>query len=681
MNRSWMRTCVLFTSLFVAPRCWGQEAASPESSNVLPATLVGGSKPSTMVRDSLHQEAAAHFDRWRRDYEARIEPSQIAEYQKRLREEFIDRIGGLPAPAPLNPQVTGRALREGYTVEKVLFESAPKFYVTAGLFLPDPVKFPPPWPAVVIVCGHATEGKLQEGYQTGAALTALNGLAAMVIDPVGQGERMQLLDEDGKPTIEGPTNEHTVLGTSAILVGWNTARWMIGDAIAAIDYLQTRGDIRGDKIGCMGNSGGGTQTSYLMALDDRVVAAAPSCYITSFRRLLETIGPQDAEQNIYGQIAVGMDHADYLMMRAPKPTMINCATKDFFDITGTWGAYRDAKRLFHRLDAGRNIELVEVDATHGWHPTLRRASVRFMVEHLAGRLGDLVEPPIVPMKADEMNVTPEGQVLRLPGAISAFEQVRQEAKRLAAERSEAGPSPESLRDEVRRVAGIRKLAELPEPVVEAEGAVEIDGVSVERLSLRIGADIWLPALVARSQKKSRENSGASGLTCLMLEEGKKSTLGSDGELRRRVAAGETVLAIDLRGIGETKPEGKWYHQRFGANGGNAVLAYLLGKSLVGIRAEDAIVAARWFAGREGTDRVRVVASGELVTPVLHAAAVEPGLFESVELRGGLRSWADIISAPESENRYSSLVHSGLTAYDLSDLAELIGGRLTPAASP
>jgi hypothetical protein len=79
--------------------------------------------------------------------------------------------------------------------------------------------------------------------------------------------------------------------------------------------------------------------------------------------------------------------------------------------------------------------------------------------------------------------------------------------------------------------------------------------------------------------------------------------------------------------------------------------------------------------------VRVVASGELVTPVLHAAAVEPGLFESVELRGGLRSWADIISAPESENRYSSLVHSGLTAYDLSDLAELIGGRLTPAASP
>jgi hypothetical protein len=188
-----------------------------------------------MVRDSLHQEAAAHFDRWRRDYEARIEPSQIAEYQKRLRAEFIDRIGGLPAPAPLNPQVTGRALREGYTVEKVLFESAPKFYVTAGLFLPDPVKFPPPWPAVVIVCGHATEGKLQEGYQTGAALTALNGLAAMVIDPVGQGERMQLLDEDGEPTIEGPTNEHTVLGTSAILVGWNTARWMIGDAIAAID--------------------------------------------------------------------------------------------------------------------------------------------------------------------------------------------------------------------------------------------------------------------------------------------------------------------------------------------------------------------------------------------------------------------------------------------------------------
>ena len=59
-------------------------------------------------------------------------------------------------------------------------------------------------------------------------------------------------------------------------------------------------------------------TSYLMALDDRIAVAAPSCYITSLERLFATIGPQDAEQNITGQVAFGMDHADYLTMRAPE---------------------------------------------------------------------------------------------------------------------------------------------------------------------------------------------------------------------------------------------------------------------------------------------------------------------------------------------------------------------------
>ena len=62
-------------------------------------------------------------------------------------------------------------------------------------------------------------------------------------------------------------------------------------------------------------------TAYLMALDDRIAVAAPSCYITSLERLFATIGPQDAEQNITGQVAAGMEHADYVTMRAPKPTL------------------------------------------------------------------------------------------------------------------------------------------------------------------------------------------------------------------------------------------------------------------------------------------------------------------------------------------------------------------------
>src|SRR5262249_9565783 len=140
------------------------------------------------------------------------------------------------------------------------------------------------------------------------------------------------------------TLEHTMVGVSSIPLGTSTARYRIWDGMRSLDYLASRPDIDPNRLGCTGNSGGGTLTSYLMALGERIAGAAPSCYLPSLRRLLETIGPQDAEQNIHAQIAFGMDHADYVMMRAPRPTLMCVATRDFFDINGAWNSFRQAKR-------------------------------------------------------------------------------------------------------------------------------------------------------------------------------------------------------------------------------------------------------------------------------------------------------------------------------------------------
>ena len=122
--------------------------------------------------------------------------------------------------------------------------------------------------------------------------------------------------------------------------------------------------IRGDRLGCTGVSGGGTMTSYLMALDERVVAAAPACYLTGDRRLLETIGPQDFEQNLFGQIAAGLDHADYVLLRAPRPVHIMAATQDYFDIQGAWNLFRQAKRCYGRFGFPERVDLVEADTKH-----------------------------------------------------------------------------------------------------------------------------------------------------------------------------------------------------------------------------------------------------------------------------------------------------------------------------
>lgn len=673
----------LFSGNLLVPFAKAADAQSPPEIRVLPEPLPNGAKPSTMVLEALQEQATTHFDRWQQEYEARTDLDQIGQHQAMLKREFTQRIGGLPRPTALNAKITGQIQRDGYRVEKVLLESQPNFFVTSALFLPDAEKYPPPWPAVIVLCGHSAEGKLQDGYQRGTALAALNGLAAMIVDPIGQGERLQVLDDKGNPRKLGSTTEHTLLGTGAILVGWNTARWMIGDAMSAIDYLQSRNDILADRIGCMGNSGGGTQTSYVMALDERVEAAAPSCYITSFRKLLESIGPQDAEQNIFGQIALGMDHADYLMMRAPKPTLICSGTHDYFDIHGAWSSYRAAKRLFHRYGLGRNVELVEVDDKHGWHPPQRVASVQFMVQHLAGRVESVYDPEVKPLTAAEMNVTPDGSVMRLPNAISAFDHVRQEAERLATVRAQAASklkaeaATAALQNNVRAVTGIRTLDALPEPEVEKLAAVEVDGLQYVPLIIRTDESIWLPALLVEGQQaNAAEQAGASKVTCLMLAEGKQSAVGTTGEIQRRVAAGQTVLAIDARGVGETVPVGRrWYSARFGANGGNSTIAYLLGKSLVALRAEDCLAVCRWLTQTMAVDSVALVASGELTIPGLHAAALHPELIDRLETRRGLDNWSTVTATALSENQVPGLVHGALRQYDLSDLAASLGDRL------
>src|SRR5204862_2010382 len=121
------------------------------------------------------------------------------------------------------------------------------------------------------------------------------------------------------------------------------ATYRVWDGIRSLDYLAGRPDIDPKRLGCTGCSGGGTLTSYLMALDDRVAVAAPSCYLTSLERLFATIGPQDAEQNITGQVAFGLEHADYVLLHAPRPTLMLTGTRDFFGIQAAATTFRGAR--------------------------------------------------------------------------------------------------------------------------------------------------------------------------------------------------------------------------------------------------------------------------------------------------------------------------------------------------
>ena len=138
--------------------------SADENLRVLPETINGVSV-SKIMGHYLRQQAARQFENWKREYEKRKTAEQVSEYQKRLRAKFIEVLGGLPERTPLNPQVTGVVSRDGYHVEKIIFESRPKHYVTAVLFLPDAEKYKPPYPGVLVPCGHSNVAKAADSYQ------------------------------------------------------------------------------------------------------------------------------------------------------------------------------------------------------------------------------------------------------------------------------------------------------------------------------------------------------------------------------------------------------------------------------------------------------------------------------------------------------------------------------------
>ena len=641
-----------------------------EDLTVLPEKI-DGVAPQEMMSHYLLRQIDEAWARWQAEYEKIKSPEEITAYQERVRAYFIEALGGFPERTSLNPQVTGVIQREGYRVEKVIFESQPKLYVTAALYLPESDRFEPPYPGVLVPCGHAEDAKAHEEYQTMGASLACHGMAALVFDPIEQGERMQLLKDDGKWITWG-TNAHTLAGIGSILLGRNTATFEIWDGMRAIDYLQSRPEVDPDRIGCTGNSGGGTQTSYLMALDDRIKAAAPSCYLNYQARQLRT-ATGDAEQNIFGQLAFGMDHPDYLMMRAPLPILICAATKDFFDINATWVTFRYAKRLYSGMGHSVRIDLLENNAEHNFNKLQRTGVLRWMARWLLGKDEPLDEPEIELISDEEMHCTPRGQVMLLEGARSTYDLNEDYEKELAEQRRElwANTDRGELLEQVRQIVGIHKLADLPTPEVEQIDTVQRDGYSIDKLILKPEEGIYLPALLFTPDKPE-----AGQAVLYVHEEGKAEDAKPGGPIEALVKDGNIVLAVDVRGAGEAQQTGQQkFGEAIGLDWEDTFKAYVLARSYVGMRAEDVLTSARYAAQRASASQTHLVAVGNIGVPALHAAALEPDLFASVKLTRTLVSWSNVIHTRPTHNQLVNAVHGALKVYDLPDLAATLGEKL------
>ncbi len=330
------------------------------------------------------------------------------QYNEALKRKFSEGISGFEK-TPLNAKVTGTIEREDFTVQKIVYESLPGFYVTGCLMIPK-IKKQDKLPAVIVPTGHSQAAFRRDIYQNSTLNLVKKGFIVFTYDPIGQGERVQYLDaSSNRSYIGGSTFEHSYAGAQSLLAGNSISDYFIWDGIRAIDFLCSRPEVDTTRIGMTGVSGGGTQTAFVSAIDERIYAAAPECYITSYQRLFESIGPQDAEQNLYKGLVKGFEHVDLLTMRAPKPTMIISTTQDFFSIQGARETFAKAKTVFNRIGYPESVSMSEADGVHGSKKENRQAMYRFFQKEL-NLPGDTTDLEVNYFNEDELIVTSTGQV-------------------------------------------------------------------------------------------------------------------------------------------------------------------------------------------------------------------------------------------------------------------------------
>lgn len=619
-----------------------------------------------------------------REIQAIQTPEDVAERKNTIRARIMDCIGPFPERSDLKARVTGSFKREGYRVENVLFQSRPGFYVTGNLYIPS--SGDKPFPAVLGVNGHTLNGKAGQTYQHIWIGLARKGYVVFTFDPPGQGERMMYWDEArGESVVKGTTPEHTMAGIQCLLTGSNAANYFIWDGIRAIDYLLTRPEVDPKRIAVTGNSGGGMESAYLGAIDDRLAACIPNCYLNSWEQLWTTLGPQDAEQNMLPFVGSSLDFIDYIIPFAPRPYQMNLAIQDFFSIAGARRTYEKARRIYELMGAGDNLRKVEYDAGHGYWQPMREQMYGFLNNRFKGGKDAPDPEPEIQVEADrELQVTPSGQVMtsypdsRTIGQLNAryAQQVKYKAA-LPSKESGLAAFRQDIQARVRRMTAILP-ADAPLDI-QYRGSLSQGDILVETLTYQSEPGITIPALLFRPSGTE------SSLPAVLYAADESKNTDAAGEIASLVKAGYQVLAPDVRGKGESGREieiNEQFAEWFARDWQIAFMALQVKKNLVGMRALDLVravdVLLTWE--RIKVSKVVAVGRGSGCIPLLHAAVLDERIAGLV-LDGGLWSWETMINSHLHRGQLDNVILGVYREYDLPLLAASLAPRPLALSNP
>jgi len=606
--------------------------------------------------------------------------SSVEEFERRrerVRRNFLEAIGGLPEEkTPLNPICTGTIDRGDFVIEKIIYESFPNFHVTSALYIPKGLKSPAP--AVVFVHGHSDLGKGYPVYQAVCVDLVKNGFVVFAIDPPGQGEMKQYYDpQTGEVRIKHCTDEHTYAGLQYVVSGANLARVFIWDVIRGVDYLETREEVDPNRIGLTGNSGGGTQSSYLMLVEPRFKAAVPCTFIMTLESYMKTGQSQDSEQIIRGCFVDGPDHDDYVTGMAPKPVLIGAAAYDYFPIEGTLETLRRAKRIYALYGAEDKVNIAIAPTRHAYSPYLRQAAVNWFKKHLKGEEPDFKtgEPETLP--PEELWCTPKGFVLEMfPNARTVFDLNRKWVER------NCPPQPihdvDELRDAVVEVLGI-DLSLRNEPIhprIIWDG--ETEGFKAEKIFFFSEPDIVVTGVMIHP------NIHPVRTDIVVFENGTSEIPHRKKMLEDMLQEGRRLFVFDVRGVGAVqvrpvnrggKPHDTEY--KLGCD------AMMLKRSTLGMRVFDVLRAYDYLAGRDDVEEIGIVGVDAGAVWAYYAAALEDGICRA-ELHNMLRSYRDLVNTKDyNRDLYNLKVMAWgiLRRFDLPDLKICFKGRKCISIDP
>ena len=541
-------------------------------------------------------------------------PEDVRRYQQELRQKLAEAWRFPQECGPLRPRIVGVLDFPEYIIEKVIFDSRPDFPVCCSLYLPKRRRSR--CPGILELLGHAPDGKSCPEYQAGAIALCRRGCVVLLPDPIGQGERTQYPEH---PEIFN-CREHNLLNRRMLPLGDCFGAWRLHDARRCLDYLLTRPEVDSRRLGVMGNSGGGTMTTLLNAVDERLSAAAPNCYITRWWRNVENELPVDAEQIPFGMAADGGDMADLLLVAAPRPVLISGEKNDFFDIRGTREVFAEVQRIYTILGYPERVQLWVGEGSHGFNLAAREQTYKFFQQCFSLPAVSPREEPWQAVPKEQLDCFPAGQVSAYPGArnISAF--LAEDLQRLQAARGQR--SPAELRQALRRKLGI---AAVRVPHYRQLRPIYVgDGRLFARYALQSEPGILTTLCLAADNQSFFHLPAAERTELYIPHQDSKS------ELQKRVLQpGELLFGLDYRGVGESTPAGcdqtptRDFFQLYQFDYHYDSLSQLLGESYLGGRVRD-ILAAIKLLRQAGNQNIILTAAGIGKIPALLVAFLSPG---------------------------------------------------------